>query len=178
MKRLWGTLAGRLLLSLAIGMLLGLAVYPATQLFLGDLAERPPQAIELTIPAGTAERVAAGEASPSIPSGLEFVVGDTLVVHNQDSVSHELGPIWVPAGGTGQLAIGRASTTSYACSFRPSGTFDLRVRPRASNAARAVAALSTGLPIGVLIAAYSLVMWPLAKPSAPAPEPPGHASSN
>src|SRR3990172_6984593 len=119
MKRLWGTLAGRLLLCLAIGMLLGLAVYPATQLFLGDLAERPPQAIELTIPAGTAERVAAGEASPSIPSGLEFVVGDTLVVHNQDSVSHELGPIWVPAGGAGPRAVRRGGTPPHAGRFPP-----------------------------------------------------------
>jgi hypothetical protein len=171
-KRLWATLAGRLLISFALGTALGLAVYPATQLILGDLAERAPQQITLTIPAGTAERVAAGEDSPSIPSSLEFVVGDTLVVVNEDTVSHQLGPIWVPAGSTGQLTVGQANTYSYACSFRPGGRLDLRVRPRGSDTARTVAALSTGLPIGVLIAAYSLVMWPLPKRSPPVETPP------
>lgn len=178
MKRLWGTLGGRLLISLAIGTALGLAVYPATQLILGDLAERTPQQIVLTIPDGTAERVAAGQPSPSIPSSLEFVVGDILVVANEDSVSHQLGPIWVPAGGTGRMTIGQANTYSYACSFRPGGTLDLRVRPRGSDTARAVAAVSTGLPVGVLIAAYSLVMWPLAKRSPPPAEPSPPASDN
>jgi hypothetical protein len=175
-KRLWGTLGGRLLICLASGMLIGLGVAPVAQLLLGDLAERAPQQIVLTIPAGTAERVAAGESSPSIPSSLEFVVGDTLVVRNEDSVSHQLGPMWIPAGGTGQLAITQASTSGYACSFRPSRTIDLRVRPRASNSVRAVAALSTGLPIAVLFAAYSLVMWPVGRRGAPttgAPEPDG-----
>jgi hypothetical protein len=164
-KRLWATLAGRLLISFALATGLGLAIYPATQLVLGDLAERAPQQITLTVPAGTAGRVVAGEDSPSIPSSLEFVVGDTLVVVNEDSVSHQLGPIWVPAGSTGRLTIGQANAYSFACTFRPTGRLDLRVRPRASDTARTVAALSTGIPIGVLIAAYSLVMWPLPKRS-------------
>jgi hypothetical protein len=170
-----GTLGGRLLISLAIGT--AWRRLPGNQLILGDWPTRAA-ADRLTIPDGTAERVAAGQPSPSIPSSLEFVVGDTLVVANEDSVSHQLGPIWVPARGTGRMTIGQANTYSYACSFRPGGTLDLRVRPRGSDTARAVAAVSTGVPVGVLIAAYSLVMWPLAKRSPPPAEPSPPASDN
>jgi hypothetical protein len=108
--------------------------------------------------------VTEGEAPPSIPDDLEFVVGDTLVVRNEDVVSHQLGPIWVPAGGSGQLTIRQAATYAYTCSFRREGTIDLRVRPQASVAAQSIAVLIAGIPIGTLIGLYSLVLWPLPKP--------------
>jgi hypothetical protein len=159
-----GTLAGRIAFSLVLGLVLGLAFYLGAQLFAGDLAAQAPQRIELVVPPGTAARVAEGEAPPSIPDDLEFVVGDTLVVRNEDVVSHQLGPIWVPAGGSGQLTIRQAATYAYTCSFRREGTIDLRVRPQASVAAQSIAVLIAGIPIGTLIGLYSLVLWPLPKP--------------
>ncbi len=60
--------------------------------FLKETA-RPPQEIVLTIPSGTADQVARGEQPPSIPENMVFVVGDTLVVKNDDTVDHKLGPV-------------------------------------------------------------------------------------
>jgi hypothetical protein len=161
LKRFLETLTGRIAASLVLGLGLGLAFYLGAQLFAGDLDGQAPQRIELIVPRGTAARIAEGSAPPAIPDDLEFVVGDTLVVHNEDEVSHQLGPIWVPAGGVGQLTIRQAATYAYACSFRREGTIDLRVRPQASIAAQSLAVLIAGLPIGILIGLYSLVLWPL-----------------
>ena len=54
--------------------------------------DRPPETITLTIPYGTAVKVAAGVEEPTIPGELSFVVGDTLLVYNDDDQAHELGP--------------------------------------------------------------------------------------
>jgi hypothetical protein len=163
MRGALGTLGGRIAFSLALGLALGLAFYLGAQLFAGDLGAQAPQRIELVVPRGTAARVAEGEDPPSIPSDLEFAVGDTLVVRNEDVVSHQLGPIWVPAGGTGRLTIRQAASYAYTCSFRRERTIDLRVRPQASIAAQSIAVAVAGLPIGILIGLYSLVLWPLPK---------------
>src|SRR5687768_17317414 len=77
----------RILISLAAGCLIGLAISEVTFLFLKETA-RPPKSIEIVIPAGTAELVARGEQPPSLPQDMTFVVGDTLIVKNHDVVDH------------------------------------------------------------------------------------------
>ena len=73
----------RISISLGLGLLLGVAIGEVPFIFLRETA-RPPQEIVLTIPAGTAEQVSRGEQPPSIPENMVFVVGDTLVVENED----------------------------------------------------------------------------------------------
>ena len=92
--------------------------------------DRAPQRIELVIPAGTADQIASGQAVPSIPTDMVFVVGDTLVVKNEDTASHQLGPIWVPPGTSASLNLDTANRYSYACSFQPSRYLGLDVRSR------------------------------------------------
>src|SRR5687767_3203416 len=92
----------RILGSFAIGILIGLAISEVTFLFLRETA-RPPRVIEIVIPAGTAELVARGEQPPSLPEDMTFVVGDTLLVKNQDIVDHQLGPLWIPPGASARL---------------------------------------------------------------------------
>jgi hypothetical protein len=75
----------RILISLLLGLLLGVAIGEIPFLFLRETA-RAPKEIVLTIPAGTAERVSRGEQPPSIPQNMIFVVGDILLVDNQDVV--------------------------------------------------------------------------------------------
>ena len=104
-------IAKRILISLLLGLLLGVAVSEIPFLFLRESA-RPPQEIVLTIPAGTAERVSRGEQPPSIPQNMIFVVGDTLVVNNQDAVDHKLGPVWIPANSSAQLSSIRRKISS------------------------------------------------------------------
>ncbi len=78
----------RMLICLLIGILLaGFGSEVAFRLQ-GENISRAPQTIELVIPAGTAKKVAQGESI--LPTSQTFVVGDTLLVHNQDFTTHNL----------------------------------------------------------------------------------------
>lgn len=125
-------------------------------------SERPPQTFEITIPSGTAERIAAGDPGPDIPNTV-FVVGDTLLVHNQDSVSHELGPVWLPPNTSGTLALGEANDFIYNCSFQSTQYLGLTVRQATTWTAR-LSALWYGVPpILMFLLVYSFLFFPLKK---------------
>ena len=150
-------IAKRILISLLLGLLLGVAVSEIPFLFLRETA-RPPQEIVLTIPAGTAERVSRGEQPPSIPQNMIFVVGDTLVVNNQDAVDHKLGPVWIPAHSSAQLSLNQKENFVYECTFQPGSYFGLDVREPLTLSTRLYGISYVGLPIAILIALYSFVM--------------------
>jgi len=151
----------RIGIALVLGLLIAWGIAEASFVILGEKSDRAPQRIELVIPAGTADRVAKGQAVPSIPADMVFVVGDTLVVKNEDSVSHQLGPIWVPPGASASLNLNQTNNYSYTCSFEPSRYLGLDVRPRVTWATRIVAILLAGIPTGAMIAVYSFVVFPL-----------------
>jgi len=94
----------RIIISLLIGIALGAAISELSFVFLHETA-RPPKDVFLTIPAGTAAQVARGEQPPSIPQDMIFVVGDTLVMKNEDNVDHKLGQLWIPANSTARLPL-------------------------------------------------------------------------
>jgi hypothetical protein len=122
-------------------------------------SERAPQTFEITIPAGTAERLAVGEPGPEIPNKV-FVVGDTLLVHNLDSTSHELGPIWLPPGTSGSLALGEANDFIYNCSFQSTQYLGLTVRQATTWTARLSALWYGTPPILMFLLVYSFVLFP------------------
>jgi hypothetical protein len=160
-------MAKRLLISLLAGLLLGAAVGEIPFLFLRETA-RPPQEIVLTIPAGTAEQVSRGEQPPSIPSNMIFVVGDTLVVNNQDIVDHKLGPLWIPANASAQLSLNQEESFAYECTFQTGSYFGLDVREPLTLSTRLYGILFAGLPIAILIALYSLAIPVKKSENAPA----------
>ena len=160
MKAFLNTIGGRLTFSLLLGLALAWAMSEGAFLILKDKSDHAPQRIELVIPAGTAERVARGQASPSIPSELVFVVGDTLVVKNEDTVSHQLGPVWAPPGAAASFTLDQANKFAFACTFQPSRYLDLDVRPRVTTATRLTAIAFAGPPMAVLIFLYGLVLRP------------------
>jgi len=147
----------RLLISLLAGLLLGVAIGEIPFLFLRETA-RSPQEILLTIPAGTAEQVSRGEQPPSIPSNMIFVVGDTLVVNNQDTVDHKLGPLWIPPNSSARLSLNQEENFAYECTFQKDSYFGLDVREPLTLSTRLDGILRAGLPVAILIALYSLVM--------------------
>lgn len=147
----------RFFISMLIGVAVGAALSEISFFFLKETA-RPPQAIYLTIPAGTAERVARGEQPPSIPESMIFVVGDLLIIRNDDVVDHQLGPLWIPAGAVAHLMMTTEEKLTYACSFQPSNNLGLDVREPLTPATRLYGILFAGLPLGVLIAIYSLII--------------------
>ncbi|HEX2696832.1 MAG TPA: hypothetical protein VHM28_03940 [Anaerolineales bacterium] len=125
--------------------------------------DRGPQEVILTIPAGTAERVARGEKEPSIPSDMIFVQGDTLVVKNQDTALHKLGPMFIPAGTEATMHLDTVASYAYACSFQPGQYIGLDVREATTLKTRLTGILFGGLPIGALFSVYALMGIPYKK---------------
>jgi hypothetical protein len=147
----------RILFSFVLGIVLA-AVTSELAYRLQQRENRPPQRVELIIPAGTAERVQRGEASPSLPQNMTFVLGDTLVVVNQDSVAHQLGPLWVPAGTSASLPLESSENYVMECSFQPSRYLGLEVREPVTWRTRLSAIFFGGIPLGTLLAIYSVVL--------------------
>ncbi len=147
----------RILASLLIGLALGAAISEIPFIFLRETA-RPPKEITLVVPKGTAEKVARGEQPPSIPQNMTFVVGDTLIVKNEDSVDHKLGPLWIPANSSAQLSLDQEESLAYECSFQSRKYFDLDVREALTTGTRLYGMMYAGLPLGILLALYSAAL--------------------
>ena len=123
--------------------------------------DRPPKTIQLVIPAGTAVRLAAGESVNSIPEKMVFVMGDVLEVKNEDSVAHQLGPVWVPAGATGQLALNQPNKYAYSCSFSTSRYLGLDVRKPTTLGTRLAALAFATPPMTTFLFIYGLLVFPI-----------------
>ena len=119
---------------------------------------RPPQRVEFIIPLGTADRIKAGDAIPSIPAKSIFVQGDVLVIMNQDVVNHELGPFWIPAKTTLNVPLDKAQSYSYLCTIHPSGSIGLEVRPRDSLLLTLIPTLVMGIPLGIALVIITRVL--------------------
>lgn len=144
----------KILVSMLIGLLIGVAVGEIPFIFQRETA-RQPKTVTITIPLGTAERVALGEQPPTIPENMVFVVGDVLVVENNDSADHKLGPLWIPAHTSAQLALSQKENLAYECSFQPGKYFGLDVREPLTMSTRIYGILYAGIPLGILIVLYS-----------------------
>ena len=148
-----------------IGIALGAVISELSFTFLHETA-RPPQDVILTIPAGTAAQVARGEQPPSIPQDMIFVVGDTLVMKNEDTVDHKLGQLWIPAKSTARLPLNDEENVAFECSFQATNTFGLDVREALTWSTRIYGIVYAGFPIGMLIFVYSYVIPPKKKENA------------
>ncbi len=128
-----------------------------------DETGRAPKTIQLVIPEGASQSVEAGEDVISLPADSVFVLGDVLEVINQDTVNHQLGPIWVPPGAAGSLVLDEANEYSYTCSFVPSQYLGFDVRQPTTWTTRLV-----GLGISVptttaFLFLYSFLVFPVKK---------------
>jgi hypothetical protein len=151
----------RLLVITLVSLLGVVAVNEGAYLFQKEDTDRAPRSVQLVIPAGTSERVAAGEPSPSIPEKIVFVAGDVLEVVNQDSVPHQLGPVWVPPGATGRLDLGEANKYSYTCSFSTDRFLGLDVRTPTTLGTRIAGAMIATPPTIAFLFLYSLLVFPV-----------------
>jgi plastocyanin len=92
------------------------------------LAGLRTETIVIEVPAGTAERIAAGEDVELLPRVLEVSVGDRLEIRNQDTVAHDVGPYAVEAGQTLQQSFSSPGTLEGTCTLHDSGEFTIVVR--------------------------------------------------
>jgi len=149
----------RFLIAIALGIILSGLVSEFAFRFLGNTTSRAPKQVALVIPAGTAEKVAQGEVV--LPEKQVFVVGDTLVVRNEDKIAHTFGPLFIPAGSSASLKLDQPENLIYACSFQPTQYIGLDVREALTFTTRIEGILIAGIPMGFLLALYSLILLPL-----------------
>lgn len=160
-------LVRRIAISCVIGIVVALAISEGSYHLLNDGTRRDPQTIELIIPAGTAEQVAAGKSVSSLPANMTFVEGDVLLVKNQDVTDHQLGPVWVPPDATGSLTLGEVNRFRFGCSFQPGRYLGIDVRPAGSSLqSRLLAIILIGPPTIALIVVYGILVVPLKPASA------------
>jgi len=149
----------RLFLCLVIGVVVSAIFSEVTFRLQGVSNLRDPKTITLVIPAGTAAKVAQGQSV--IPAGQVFVVGDLLVVKNEDSVTQTLGPLVIPPGSSASMKLEQVGNLSYTCSFQPSKYYGIEVQQALTFGMRMEASLLAGLPLGMLLGVYSLVAKPV-----------------
>jgi hypothetical protein len=135
-----------------------------------DPYDRPPQTIQLVIPAGTAERVAQGQSIPSLPEEMVFVIGDQLEVKNEDAVAHQLGPLWAPPGTSASLVMQKSQKSGYTCSFQTTQVMGIDVRTPTTFSTRLTALLLAGPTTAALLFLYSFLLFPLGGRRKPAVE--------
>jgi hypothetical protein len=92
---------------------------------------------------------------------MVFMAGDTLLVKNEDTVPHQLGPVWVPAGATSAMKLDTADSYAFACTFQPTRFQGLDVRSSVTPTTRIEAIIAVGLPTGGMLGVYSFVLFPL-----------------
>lgn len=160
-------LVKRVIYSLLVGVLLGVGIAEIPFLYLRETA-RAPKEITLVIPMGTADQVARGEQPPSIPENMIFVVGDTLIVKNEDGADHKLGPLFIPANSSARLPLNTEENFAFECSFQSSKYFGIDVHEALTAGTRVFGILEVGLPLGILFALYSVIMPVKKKVNAPA----------
>jgi len=141
-------------LSMVVGIFLAGIISEAAYRFQAGSQDRAAGIITLVIPAGSAEQVSQGEQPASIPEGMTFVVGDTLVVKNEDSVDHQLGPLFIPRGSSASLTFQQVANLAYVCSFSRAKYLGLDIKAPLTIFTRLVGIMSVGLPLGALIALY------------------------
>ena len=82
---------------------------------------------EYVIPAGTGERIDAGEAIEIVPAELVVTVGESIRIVNEDDRDHYVGVFFVAAGETLTQRFRSAGVLEDLCTVHPSGSFRLRV---------------------------------------------------
>ena len=86
------------------------------------------QTIEILVPEGTQAQMDAGEEIVLFPRRLEVGVGDRIVIANDDTSSHQVGPYVV---GPGQEVVQTFSSPGIIegiCTLHPSGEVTIVVR--------------------------------------------------
>ena len=109
----------------AILVVAGLAV--VTLLALALRSTTSAETIEVVVPAGTIERIEAGEPVELLPRVLRVEVGDRLVIRNHDEVAHQVGPYTVAAGQVLSQHFTTPGTIEGLCTLHPSGEISIVV---------------------------------------------------
>jgi plastocyanin len=92
-----------------------------------DAADASDFEHDYTIPAGTADRIEAGDTVEIVPLELTVKVGEAIRIVNDDDEGHVVGVFFVGAGETMTQRFTAPGELSGACSVHSDGEFTLRV---------------------------------------------------
>lgn len=145
-------LLGSLLAGFALGAILVAVAWTA----FGAQQVGPPRAVQLTIPRGTAALIAAGRPS-AIPSQIQLIAGDQLVLVNEDVVTHTLGGWSVNAGTSLTILADSPVTSVFACTIHKSGSLGLIVTPRPGLLEAILITILVSVPISLVLFAGATV---------------------
>lgn len=146
-----------LILGVGAGVALAAGLNVASWVAFSDGPIRPHRDVVLTIPAGTAARIAAGGAAPALPGDLSAVQGDALVLRNEDVVAHHVDRWEVAPGSTLRVPLDRPAAGRFLCSFHPAGSLAVDVRPAPGPLSIGGGIALLGVPIGLVIGGVSWV---------------------
>lgn len=82
---------------------------------------------EYVIPVGSGEKIAQGEALDILPRELDARVGETIMIRNEDTIAHSLGPWFVGPGETLRQRFLTVGVYEGTCSVHPDGAFTVNV---------------------------------------------------
>jgi hypothetical protein len=137
----------------------------ALALVLLGRAAPPPREIELRIPRGTAREIAAGLDPGVITPTLSVVAGDVLVIENEDTVAHRVGPYLAPPGRTTRVVVEPSAAGPFLCTVHPSRRLTLEVMPRGLDLRlTALPTLLLGIPLAAVVLAVGRVLRALGPP--------------
>ncbi len=120
--------------------------------------DRGSQEITLTIPEGTAANVAKGQAVPSLPEEMVFIVGDVLTVFNNDTETHELGPLLIPPGTKASMPMKEVENLALGCTFQPSRYLGIDIKEATTWGTRLLAISFVAPPTAIIAFLYSLAI--------------------
>lgn len=88
-----------------------------------------PRIVEVVVPAGTQDRLDAGESVTVMPGRIDLQVGDTLLIRNEDDADQTVGPYFVAAGKELQLTYAVPGRYEGYCPVSEGERYEIVVEP-------------------------------------------------
>ncbi len=138
---------------LIVGSTILVGTLSTIALLMYTAGSREPTVHTIVIPDGAYEKIEQGENPLEIPSTWAFLADDTLVLDNQDDVTHVLGSWTVPPNTIRRFELQPAYGGFFVCSLHPNGAITLNIEPRDFDF-KLIAAPTFGFGFSV-----GLVLW-------------------
>jgi plastocyanin len=107
-----------------VGLVVGVIALVVGMAACGDTGDSPTTQ-ELVVPRGTAEKLADGEAVTVMPTEMQFEVGDTLRIRNEDVEPQAVGPYRVAAGDEFEITFGSPGRFEGVCALAEGERYEI-----------------------------------------------------
>jgi hypothetical protein len=116
--------------------------------------------LAIDIPRGAALQVAAGQVPSGVPDSLFIRIGDTLMIHNADTIPYQVGPAFILPGSYERVPVTSAFFVggTVFCSFHPGGALSVTPRAQPSALVTLPIGLAGGIPVSLAAAAVLMVV--------------------